>query len=52
MILVFVLQVLECLLRLSQNILFPGKQLVSEILALPLVHERLLVARLIGLVLG
>ena len=39
------LQILDGLAALAQDVLFPGHQLPPEILALPFVHERLIVRR-------
>ena len=41
MILVFILQVLQCLAGFIENILLPGQKLVAKIVALLLIHERL-----------
>src|SRR5258705_9682194 len=51
MILVLVLEVLEGLLCLPENIFPPSKQLLAEIVALAVIHERLFVGRPIGLAL-
>jgi len=40
-VLVLVLQVLEGILRIAKDVVLPGQQLLAEVLALPLVHERL-----------
>lgn len=42
---VLILQVLERFPALAQNVLLPGEQLVAEIFPLPLVHEGLVFAR-------
>src|ERR1044072_4694673 len=45
MVLVLVLQVLQRIARFPQDLVLPHLQLGAEILALPLVHERLSVGR-------
>src|SRR5476651_2428385 len=49
MVLVHLLQMQERLLGLLQDVFPPVEQLQAEIVPLPLVHERLLVGRLISL---
>src|SRR5262249_20707440 len=43
MVLIFVLEMLQWLTRLSQNVLLPDEQPLAEILPLALVHEGFLV---------
>jgi hypothetical protein len=47
-ILVLILEVLEGLLGLPENVFPPSQQLLPEIVALAIIHERLFVSRPIG----